>query len=80
VGRFRAWVDLPFVSDHAPVVAQFDFQQFPVAYPFKLNPSWLNEADFTLIVNEVWWDSELSVETRCPDQVCLEIKIFKGPY
>jgi hypothetical protein len=40
---FWSWVDLPFVSDHAPVVAQFDLQPFPMAYPFKLNPTWLNE-------------------------------------
>lgn len=25
VGMFQTWIDLPFVSDHAPVVAQFDF-------------------------------------------------------
>jgi endonuclease/exonuclease/phosphatase family metal-dependent hydrolase len=29
VGRFRSWVEYPFISDHAPVVAQFEFQQFP---------------------------------------------------
>jgi endonuclease/exonuclease/phosphatase family metal-dependent hydrolase len=39
VGRFCRWVDLPFVSDHAPVAVQFDFQPFPMEFPFKFNPS-----------------------------------------
>ena len=64
VGRFRSWVDLPFVLDHAPVVVQFDFQPYPMAYPFKLNPSWLNEADSTPIVCDVWRDPSFLVETN----------------
>jgi hypothetical protein len=49
VGRFRSWVEIPFVSDHAPVAVQLEFQPFSMAYPFKLNPSWLNEVDLRLL-------------------------------
>jgi hypothetical protein len=49
-------VEYPFISNHAPVIAQFDFQQFPLAYPFKLNLSWLAEEEFSVIVKEVWLD------------------------
>jgi endonuclease/exonuclease/phosphatase family metal-dependent hydrolase len=52
MGRYRAWVELPFVSDHASVVVQFDYQPFPLAFPFKLNPTWLIEDDFESIVKE----------------------------
>ena len=27
VGRYRFWVDLPFIFEHAPVIVQFDFTQ-----------------------------------------------------
>jgi len=39
VGRYRSWVEFPFISDHTPSIAQFDFHHFHVAYPFKLNLS-----------------------------------------
>jgi hypothetical protein len=39
--RYRSWVELPFVSDHAPVILQLDYGYKPVAYPFKFNPSML---------------------------------------
>jgi hypothetical protein len=78
VGRFRSWVDLPFVSDHAPVVVQFDFQPFPMAYPFKLNPSWLNEVDFAPIVCEVWWDPGFLVETDVQIRFVWKLKVLKS--
>jgi endonuclease/exonuclease/phosphatase family metal-dependent hydrolase len=46
VGRFHSWVELPFISDHSPVVVQLNFTQTRVAFPFKINPSWLGELDF----------------------------------
>jgi len=39
VGCFRSWVKYPYFSDHAPVVSQFEFQLFPMTYPFKFNSS-----------------------------------------
>jgi hypothetical protein len=56
VGRYRSWVDLPFVFDHAPVAVHFDLHPYPIAFPFKLNPLWLAEVDFATIVSEVWQD------------------------
>jgi len=78
VGRFQTWVDLPFVSNHAPVLAQFDFQQILVAYPFKLNPSWLNELDFTPIVNEVWWDADFLLEPYVHIRFIWKLKVLKA--
>ena len=28
VGRFRSWVEIPFVSNHAPVAVHLEFQPF----------------------------------------------------
>jgi hypothetical protein len=56
------------------VIAQFDLLQFSVAYPFKLNPSWMAEEEFTTIVKEVWKDTCLSGGIGYPTHICLEIK------
>jgi hypothetical protein len=50
VRRYKSWVAYPFVSDHAPVVLQFDHGQRLIAYPFKLNPIWLEEKGFSDLV------------------------------
>lgn len=53
VGSYRSWVELSFISDHAPVVAQLDFTQSRVVFTFKLNPTWMEELDFKQTVNVV---------------------------
>jgi len=37
--RYRAWVEFPFISDHAPVLLQLGKGISSIAHPFKLNPS-----------------------------------------
>jgi len=56
VGRYRTWVEVPYIYDHAPVIVQLDFTQSRVAFPFKLNPTWMGEQGFIQIVKEVWRD------------------------
>jgi hypothetical protein len=77
VGRYRTWVDLPYVSDHAPVVAQFDFHQFLVAYPFNLNPYWMTEVDFTSIVKELWWDTSFLLLSNVQHRLVWKLKVLK---
>jgi hypothetical protein len=50
VGRHRSWVAYPYISDHAPIMLQFDNSAYITAYPFKLNPTWLGEEDFRILV------------------------------
>jgi hypothetical protein len=45
-GKIRSWVAYPYLSDHAPIFLHFDSLPFPIAFPFKLNSSWLLEARF----------------------------------
>jgi hypothetical protein len=68
----------PYVSDHVPVIAQFDFQHFPVAYPFKLNPSWMAEEEFTTIVKEVWLDTGFLVESDFQHRFVWKLKVLKS--
>jgi hypothetical protein len=55
--RFRAWVEYPFISDHAPIFLQLGEDRTVAAYPFKLNPAWLQDASFDSMVSEVWNDT-----------------------
>ena len=52
-GRIQTWVDYPYLSDHAPILLQLDTTPSSKAYPFKMNPSWLQEENFNDIVKEV---------------------------
>jgi hypothetical protein len=78
VGRYRSWVELPFISDHAPVIAQFDFTQVHVAYPFKLNPTWLAEENFSLIVKDVWGDPTFLDELDIQHRIVWKLKTLKS--
>jgi len=51
--RYRAWVAHPFISDHASVLLWLDGNFQRKNYPFKLNSEWLQEEEFSQIVNEV---------------------------
>jgi hypothetical protein len=77
-GRYRSWVELPYVSDHAPMIAQFDLLQFLVAYPFKLNPSWMAEEEFSTIVKEVWKDTGFLVESDIQHRFVWKLKVLKA--
>jgi hypothetical protein len=77
-GRYRSWVELPFISDHAPVIAQFDFTQVQVAYPFKLNPTWLVETKFSLIVKDVWKDTVFLEELDIQHRIVWKLKTLKS--
>jgi hypothetical protein len=82
VAHYRAWVALPFVSDHAPIVLQLDCVHQRKSYPFKLNPSWIREAEFTRIVSDIWQDPKFLQETGCQRRLvwklqCLKLEIKK---
>jgi hypothetical protein len=49
-------VELPFLSDHAPIMLHLDSSPNKIDYPFKLNSDWLNEDGFNSIVFVVWPD------------------------
>jgi len=51
---YRSWVELPYISNHAPMIFQLDYGIKMVAYPFKLNYVLLKYESFAEIVQEVW--------------------------
>jgi hypothetical protein len=77
VGRYRSWVAYPYISDHAPVVLQFDDGQRQIAYPFKLNPIWLEEKGFSDLVSSVWKSSEFDSEPSAMRRLVWKLKALK---
>jgi hypothetical protein len=78
MGRFRSWVDIPFVLDHASVIAQFNLQPFPMAFPFKFNPTWLKEEDFASIVKVIWKDPDFLTESDVQHRFVWKLKVLKA--
>jgi hypothetical protein len=76
-GRYRSWVAYPFLSDHAPVLLQIENTSYPTAYPFKLNPTWLKENDFSQIVHEVWNDQQFLQESGVQRRLVWKLKCLK---
>jgi hypothetical protein len=49
-----------------------------VAYPFKLNPTWLVEQDFSLIVKDVWGNSTFLEEVDIQLRFVWKLKTLKA--
>jgi hypothetical protein len=70
-------VEYPYFSDHAPILVQFENLQFPTAYPFKLNSTWLVEEEFSTIVKEVWNDQGFNIESSIQQIFVWKLKVLK---
>ena len=44
--RFRSWVDSSRISNHYPIICQFEYQGDRMKYPFKFSHKWLKEMGF----------------------------------
>jgi len=62
VTGYQAWVVLPFVLDHVPIILQLDGAYQQNCYPFKLNSGWLREEEFSRVVKEIWHDPKFIQE------------------
>jgi hypothetical protein len=54
----RAWVEYPFVSDHAPIFLQLENSIIHKASPFKFHAQWLLEKEFNEMVIKLWKDQK----------------------
>jgi hypothetical protein len=78
VARYRAWVALSFVSHHTPIVLELDCVQQQRHYPFKLNPSWIGEEEFTRLVTEIWQYSNFFQEIGRQCRLVWKLKCLKS--
>jgi len=75
---YRSWVELPFVSDHAPVILQLDYGYKPVAYPFKFNPTCLQEESFCDLVRVVWGTHQGEEEAGAQRRLTRKLSLLKA--
>jgi hypothetical protein len=78
VDRICTWVNIPFLSDHAPIILQLDPSIHKLALPFKLNLGWLTEPDFSSIVFFVWKDPLSMIEACIQHRIVWKLKVLKG--
>jgi exonuclease III len=77
VGHYRSWVELPFISDHAPVLLQLDLPPYYKAFPFKLNAQWIKDQDFVDLVYKVWKDPVFLSESGNQHRIVWKLKVLK---
>jgi hypothetical protein len=58
--KYMSWVQLPILSDHAPIYLELEHGFPKVSYPFKFNLGWIGEAGFATMVEETWQDAVFS--------------------
>jgi hypothetical protein len=74
----KSWVELPFVSDHAPVFLQLQATTVHKAYPFKFNHHWLADPDFSLIAHNVWKNPCFLQEVNPQQRMVWKLKVIKA--
>jgi hypothetical protein len=77
VGIYRSWVEYPFISDHAPILLQLEVPPNFKAYPFKLNPQWLLDNDFDMMVQALWNEPKYIGEETKQKRLMWKLKDLK---
>ena len=54
VHSYRSWVVQSKISDHFPIVFQWEMEGDRIHYPFKFNATWLAMDNFDLFVRSTW--------------------------
>jgi len=78
VGIYRAWVEFPFISDHAPILLQLDLPPLYKAFPYKFNPLWIKEQCFISMVQKLWNDPLYMQETGKQIRFVWKLKYLKA--
>jgi hypothetical protein len=76
--RYRTWVNLPFLSDHAPIILHLDATTHKTTYPYKFNSNWLLEAEFNSLVAEIWKDPLYLSEQCIQHRIVWKLRILKA--
>ena len=77
MGVYRAWVEFPYISDHAPIVLQLDSSSSFKAFPFKFNPLWSTDQDFIEMVQKLWSDPKYLLEVGRQRRLVWKLKDLK---
>jgi hypothetical protein len=72
-----SWVEFPFVSDHAPILLQLTPPKLHRSTPFKFNHHWLERADYTALVHQVWRDNCFKAELNPQRRLVWKLQVLK---
>lgn len=75
--HYRAWVEYPFFSDHAPIWFQLDLLSEHKTCPFKFNCHWLEDKAFVEIVKKVWNDPRSITENSALRKLVWKLQVLK---
>jgi len=78
VGLYRIWVELSFISDHAPIIFQLNLPPCYKASPFKLNAQWMEDPTFVELVHVVWKDLTFLSESGRQQRLLWKLKVLKS--
>jgi hypothetical protein len=73
-----SWVELPFFSDHAPILLQLNLPLLHNSFPFKFNHHWLSFADYSALVHSVWTDPCFQREENPQLRIVWKLKVLKA--
>jgi len=77
IGIYRAWVEYPYVSDHASILLQLDIPPLYKVNPFNFNPLWTKPNDFILMMQNLWKDPKYLIETSKKKCLVWKLKDLK---
>ncbi|XP_060170346.1 uncharacterized protein LOC132601264 [Lycium barbarum] len=73
-GQVSTLYDLPFISDHAPMMIKLQQQQRPKYIPFKFFNIWVDHENFLQIVSDNW---QVDKATNRMQNVWLKLKVLQ---
>ena len=77
VDIFRYWVEYPYISYHAPILLQLDILTTHLSFHFKMNPFWIQDLSFEILVKQVWNDPKYLGETGKQHRLIWNLKDLK---
>jgi hypothetical protein len=76
--RYMTCLEYPYLTDHSLVFLQLGVGIPAVAHPFKLNPSWLREESFSIMVWEVWNESHFQQFDGSQRRIVKKLTLLKN--
>ena len=75
---YRSWVVPSKISDHFPIVFQWELEGERIHYPFKFNATWLSMEDFDVFVKTLWRSFRVDVDLSPMRRLVLKLRLLKA--
>ena len=73
-----SWVELPYFSDHAPILLKMNIPLQHNSFPYKFNHHWLSSTDYSNLVHSVWTDQCFQSEFYPQLRIVWKLKVLKA--